>query len=77
MHVEQGEAPAATHQALRAKIEYAIVALHLSAKRVAQVVNDASGVDATMPDFLRALKTSQLEAIWKRLSGGRFMETVT
>jgi len=55
----------------RAEIEYAIVALGLSAMEIARIVEEATGVtiDANATDFLQALDRSQLEATRKRLSG--------
>ncbi len=56
-----------------AKISYAIVALGLSEKEVADITKAATGVtvDGRTTDFLHRLGTSQLEAIWKRLSEDR------
>jgi hypothetical protein len=57
----------------RDEIEYAIVALDLSAMEIARIVKEATGltIDAKAADFLRALDESQLEATWKRLSENR------
>ena len=55
---------------MRTDIEYAIVALALTAAEVAQITNEATGltVDASTKNFLTALNSSQLKAIWMRLS---------
>jgi hypothetical protein len=66
--MEHQGSQAASRQIVQAYIEYAVVALNLSGKQITDIVTKAGGVDATMPDLLRGLKPSQLEAIWKRLS---------
>jgi hypothetical protein len=55
---------------VQSEIEYAIVALGLSANEVSSMVRGATGVivDANVTGFLQTLNTSQLEATWKRLS---------
>ena len=57
----------------RDEIEYAIVALDLSATEIASIVKEATGVtiDTKAADILQALDQSQLEATWKRLSENR------
>jgi hypothetical protein len=61
--------PAAIRRTVRNEIEYAVVALELSQKQIAEVVREATGVvlDTPSPDLLQ-LNESQLEAIWQRLS---------
>ena len=55
------------------EIEYAIVALNLSAPEIARIVKDATGItlDPKSTDFLQTLHGSHLEALWKRLSADR------
>jgi hypothetical protein len=56
---------------VQSDIEYAFVALALSAKDIAAIVKDTTGVtvDPNASKFLQALDTPQLAAIWNRLSG--------
>jgi hypothetical protein len=58
---------------MRVEVEYAIVALGLSAKEIAAVIEDATGrsVDHTPTTFLNTLDSYQLKVIWKRLSTDR------
>jgi hypothetical protein len=55
---------------VRGDIEYAIVALGLSATEITGVVKDATGetVDPQAGKFLEALDGSQMESIWERIS---------
>jgi hypothetical protein len=61
---------------VQADIEYAIVALGLSTKELAEIIQDATGVavdasvalDTKADESLQSLNISQLGAIWKRLS---------
>ena len=52
------------------QIEYAIVALGLSPKDVAEIINNATGVkvDPKVAGFLRVLDKSQVNAVWQQLS---------
>ena len=65
-----GGTQSARPRSARPEIEYAIVALHLSASEIATIIKEATGVtiDPKSSDFLEALDRSQLEAAWKRLS---------
>jgi hypothetical protein len=70
-------AQAARLRSVRGEIEYAIVALGLSAKELAEIIKDATGMpvnpggtadDKQPTAWVHALEMSQLEATWKRLS---------
>jgi hypothetical protein len=60
----------------RRTLKYAIVALGLSTKELAEIIQDATGVavdasvalDTKAKESLQTLNISQLGAIWKRLS---------
>lgn len=54
---------------LKAEIEYAVVALELSAHELAAIIRDVAGasVDANATNFLQGLDRSQLEAVKEKL----------
>jgi hypothetical protein len=54
----------------RSEIEYAVVALDISPRKLAEIIRDVTGlsVDTKAKGFLLFFTTSQLNAIWKRLS---------
>ena len=55
---------------MKVNIEYAIVALSISAAEFAAIVKDATGltIDPNVSKPLELLDKPQLEAVWKRLS---------
>jgi hypothetical protein len=55
---------------VQSNIEYAFVALTLSAEDIATIVKDTTGVTVNPKGskFLQALDTPQLAAVWKCLS---------
>ncbi len=69
-------AQAARLRSVRGEIEYAIVALSLSATEIAEIIKDATGlsvdagatVDVKASEWLQALDPVAMEVVWKRLS---------